>query len=186
MRSLIYVSVMSAAFAILAGCANMGDRVPAPQPERPRITAKIELQIPFDKWELTAEHKSEIAGFLKNLRSATKDRSAVNFDVVIVSGHTDRIGPLPYNMKISEQLAAIAKEHLINAENVDPKLIFWEGNGPKQPLPVTQFCDNTMKIDQRIDCLAPNRRITIEVVGTAQSLANVATESSADRPAVTR
>ena len=162
MRSLIKVCLTSAAFAIITGCANM-----APQPERLFITEKIELPIPFDKWELTAEHKAELAGFLKNLRTATKERSGVTFVTVIVSGHTDRIGPLSYNMKISERLAETAKDYLINAENVDPKLIFWEGMGPRQPLPVTQFCDDTMEINQRIHCLAPNRRVTIEVIGTA-------------------
>ena len=184
MRSLINVSLTTAAFAIIAGCANMGERSYL-QPELPLITEKIELHIPFDKWELTADHKSELARFLKNLRTATRERNAVTFDAVIVSGHTDQIGPLSYNMKISQRLAEMAKDYLVNAENIDPALIFWEGNGPKQPLPVTRFCDNRMEIKQRIDCLAPNRRITIEVVGTALPLANFPTESLATRLAAT-
>jgi hypothetical protein len=36
---------------------------------------------------------------------------------------------------------------------------------------VTKFCDNKMKRKQLIECLSPNRRVTVEVVGRAQSLA---------------
>ena len=51
-------------------------------------------------------------------------------------------------------------------KGIDQKLIFWEGKGPKQPIPVTKFCENKMKRKQLIECLAPNRRVTVEVVGT--------------------
>jgi len=33
---------------------------------------------------------------------------------------------------------------------------------------VTKFCDNKMKRKQLIECLSPNRRVTVEVVGTAE------------------
>ncbi len=32
---------------------------------------------------------------------------------------------------------------------------------------MTKFCDNKMKRKQLIECLAPNRRVTVEVVGRA-------------------
>ena len=141
---------------------------PAAKPEPLNITEKIELQnIPFDKAELTADNKKELGEFLGDLRKANKQRTVVTFGAVVVTGHTDRIGTLPYNMKLSERRAVVAKDHMVNAENVDPKLIFWEGKGPKQPIPVTKFCDNKMKRKQLIECLAPNRRVTVEIVGTA-------------------
>ena len=49
-------------------------------------------------------------------------------------------------------------------------MIFWEGKAFKQPIPVTKFCDNKMKRKQLIECLAPNRRVTVEVVGRAINL----------------
>jgi OOP family OmpA-OmpF porin len=81
-----------------------------------------------------------------------------------VTGHTDRIGSLKYNMKLSERRAVVVKDYLVSA-GVDQKVIFWEGKGPKQPIPVTKFCDNKMKRKQLIECLAPNRRVTVEAVG---------------------
>ena len=140
----------------------------AKKPQPINITEKIELQnIPFDKAELTDDNKKELGNFVGNLRKANKQRTAVTFGAVVVTGHTDRLGSIPYNMKLSERRAVVAKDHLVNAEKVDPKLIFWEGKGPKQPIPVTKFCDNKMNRKQLIECLGPNRRVTVEIVGTA-------------------
>lgn len=144
---------------------------PAAKPKKPQpinITEKIELQnIPFDKAVLTDDNQKELSSFLGGLRKANKQRTAVTFGAVVVTGHTDRLGTLPYNMKLSERRAVVAKDHLVNVEKVDPKLIFWEGKGPKQPIPVTKFCDNKMNRKQLIECLGPNRRVTVEIVGTA-------------------
>ena len=135
------------------------------------VEEKIELQgMPFAKAEMTADNKAELDKFLAGLRKATKARAPVQFGAVVVTGHTDRIGSLKYNMKLSEQRAVVVKDYLVS-KGVDQKLIFWEGKGPKQAIPVTKFCDNKMKRKQLIECLAPNRRVTVEVVGRAQSLA---------------
>jgi OOP family OmpA-OmpF porin len=72
-------------------------------------------------------------------------------------------------MKLSERRAVVVKDYLVST-GVDQKVIFWEGKGPKQPIPVTKFCDNKMKRKQLIECLAPNRRVTVEIVGTAVNL----------------
>ncbi len=157
-----------------------------PKPKKPNplnITEKIELQnIPFDKAELTDDNKKELNAFLGDLRKANKARTEVRFGAVVVTGHSDRLGSIPYNMKLSEQRAVVAKDHLVKAENVDPKLIFWEGKGPKQPIPVTKFCDNKMNRKQLIECLGPNRRVTVEIVGTAMPQPKPAAKP-ADKPA---
>lgn len=141
------------------------------KPKMLNITQKIELQgMPFGKAEMTDDNKKELAKFLASLRKATKARGPVAFGAVVVTGHTDRIGGLQYNMKLSERRAVVVKDALV-ASGVDQKLIFWEGKGPKQPIPVTKFCDNKMKRKQLIECLSPNRRVTVEVVGRAVSLA---------------
>jgi OOP family OmpA-OmpF porin len=148
---------------------------PAAKPKKPQplnITEKIELQgMPFAKAEMTADNRKELDDFVAGLRKATKARTPVEFGAVVVTGHTDRIGSLKYNMRLSERRAVVVKDYLVNNLKVDPKLIFWEGKGPKEPIPVTKFCDNKMKRKQLIECLSPNRRVTVEVVGRAQSLA---------------
>lgn len=153
---------------------------PKPKPKKPQmlnIEEKIELQgMEFNKAEMTADNKADLDKFLGALQKPTKARAAVQFGAVVVTGHTDRIGGLKYNMKLSERRAVVVKDYIVS-KGVDSKLIFWEGKGPKQPIPVTKFCDNKMKRKQLIECLAPNRRVTVEVVGRAQSLAKPKAEA---------
>jgi OOP family OmpA-OmpF porin len=137
------------------------------------VQYKIELQgMPFAKAQMTADNKKEADKFLAGLAKANKraKRGPVQIGAVVVTGHTDRIGSLAYNQKLSERRAVVVKDYLIS-KGVDQKLIFWEGKAYKQPIPVTKFCDNKMGRKQLIECLAPNRRVTVEVVGRAPRLA---------------
>ena len=194
LRKIYSFAGILAAISLLAACATEPEKkpdpvaapAPAPAPkmaekkaEKPKpakpsilnVEEKIELQgMPFAKAEMTADNKKELDTFLGGLRKATKAREAVRFGAVVVTGHTDRIGSLQYNMKLSERRAVVVKDYLVST-GVDQKVIFWEGKAFKQPIPVTKFCDNKMKRKQLIECLAPNRRVTLEIVGTAVSLA---------------
>ncbi len=135
------------------------------------VQYKIELQgMPFAKAEMTSDNVKEADKFLAGLRKAVKNRGPVTVGAVVVTGHTDRIGSLAYNQGLSERRAVVVKDFLIK-RGVDQKLIFWEGKAFKQPIPVTKFCDNKMARKQLIECLAPNRRVTVEVVGRAQPVA---------------
>jgi OOP family OmpA-OmpF porin len=134
---------------------------PKPKVEPINVELKIELQgIPFNKTELTADNKKELDEFM-----ATEVKPLNTVGAVIITGHTDRLGSEKYNKTLSEKRALGAKDYIVS-KGIDQKLIFWEGKGPKQPIPVTKFCDNKMKRAQLIECLAPNRRVTVEVVGT--------------------
>ena len=132
---------------------------PAPKPELMNIERKIELQgMPFDKAVMTPDNVKELDQFLADLKPVT-------LGAVIITGHTDRIGSLAYNQRLSERRAVVVKDYVVS-KGIDPKLIFWEGKAFKQPIPVTKFCSNRMKRKQLIECLAPNRRVTVEAVGT--------------------
>jgi len=134
---------------------------PAPKPEPRNVELKIELQgIEFKKTEMTADNKKELDEFM------TKEvKPLTTIGAVIITGHTDRIGSDKFNKTLSEKRALGVKDYVVG-KGIDQKLIFWEGKGAKQPIPVTKFCDNKMKRKQLIECLAPNRRVTVEVVGT--------------------
>jgi len=158
---------------------------PKPKPEFLNVEEKIELQgMPFAKAEMTADNKAELDKFMAELRKATKAREAVQISAVVVTGHTDRIGSLKYNMGLSERRAVVVKDYLVSM-GVDQKVIFWEGKAFKQPIPVTKFCDNKMKRKQLIECLSPNRRVTVKVGGRAESLAKPkpAAKPAAKKPA---
>ena len=155
----------------------------APKPKKPamvNVEQKIELQgMEFNKADMTAGNKADLDKFLGVLGKANKARGPVTIGAVIVTGHTDRIGSMKYNMKLSEKRAITVKDYIVS-KGVNQKLIFWEGKGPKQPIPVTKFCDNKMKRKQLIECLAPNRRVTVEVVGRAL---NLKPKAAAKKPA---
>ncbi|HEX2828797.1 MAG TPA: OmpA family protein [Burkholderiales bacterium] len=131
---------------------------PKPKPEMMNVERKIELQgMPFDKAEMTPDNVKELDKFMADLKPVT-------LGAMIVTGHTDRIGSLKYNQRLSERRAVVVKDYIVS-KGIDPKLIFWEGKAFKQPIPVTKFCSNKMKRKQLIECLAPNRRVTVEAVG---------------------
>jgi OmpA-OmpF porin, OOP family len=134
---------------------------PKPKVEPINVELKIELQgIAFGKPDLTDDNKKELDEFLK-----TEVKPLNTVGAVIITGHTDRIGSQKFNKKLSEERAIKARDYL-TGKGIDQKLVFWEGKADKQPIPVTKFCDNKMKRKQLIECLAPNRRVTVEVVGT--------------------
>jgi OOP family OmpA-OmpF porin len=137
---------------------------PAPKPIETNMEIKIELQgIAFKKTEMTADNKKDLDEFLKTeVGPLMKKPSSIG--AVIITGHTDHIGSEKYNKKLSEQRALGVKDYVVS-QGIDQKLIFWEGKAFKQPIPVTKFCENKMPRKQLIECLAPNRRVTVEVVG---------------------
>jgi OOP family OmpA-OmpF porin len=195
-----------AVISLLAACETAPEQKPAPapapapkpapkpepkpepakkaKPEFLNIEEKIELQgMPFAKAEMTADNKADLDKFMAALRKGSKAREAVQISAVVVTGHTDRIGSLKYNMGLSERRAVVVKDYLVSM-GVDQKVIFWEGKAFKQPIPVTKFCDNKMKRKQLIECLSPNRRVTVEIVGRAINLKpKPAAKPAAKKPA---
>lgn len=84
-------------------------------------------------------------------------------DLVLVTGHTDRLGSHQYNQKLSEKRADAVSAYLkskgVTAE-VDTL-----GAGKTQSI---KACDDKLPRKQLIECLSPNRRVVIEVRGLAQ------------------
>lgn len=76
----------------------------------------------------------------------------------IVSGHSDRFGTVDYNRELSEKRAEAVRDYLVE-KGVDPERIETFGYG--QTLPV-KSCSEA-KGATLIDCLAPNRRVVVEI-----------------------
>ena len=123
------------------------------------VERKIELQgMPFDKAEMTPDNVKELDEFLADLEACHAGRGDHH------GSYRPHRQPA-YNQRLSERRAVVVKDYVVS-KGIDPKLIFWEGKAFKQPIPVTKFCSNKMKRKQLIECLAPNRRVTVEAVGT--------------------
>lgn len=87
--------------------------------------------------------------------------SCTKIDLVLVTGHSDKIGSAAYNQKLSERRAKNVASYL-KAKGVSAKLET-SGAGATKP---AQRCDTALPRQNLIACLAPNRRVVIEVRGT--------------------
>ncbi|WP_246860502.1 OmpA family protein [Noviherbaspirillum sp. UKPF54] len=90
-------------------------------------------------------------------------RNCAKVDLIMVTGHADRLGSQQYNQKLSEKranaVAAYLKSKGATAE------IDTLGAGKTQPV---KSCADALPRARLIACLAPNRRVTIEVRGTSR------------------
>ncbi|WP_336950878.1 OmpA family protein [Acinetobacter sp. AS167] len=78
-----------------------------------------------------------------------------------ITGYTDRLGSMSYNQKLSQDRAESLKQYLAN-RGVNLNIVSSQGRGPAQP--VTE-CENNLSRTELINCLAPNRRVVIDVDG---------------------
>lgn len=104
----------------------------------------------FDKSVLKQEGKESLAILAKYI-------ATINLDVVIAVGHTDSAGSDAYNQKLGQRRADAVKAFLVSY-GVDSKRVYTESKGERQPI-----ADNKTKEGR-----AKNRRVEIEVVGTAK------------------
>ena len=139
---------------------------PAPAPVAQKVSLAADALFDFDKADLRAEGKTkldELAGKL----------SAINLEVIIAVGHTDRLGKEAYNQKLSEKRAAAVKTYLVS-KGVEANRVYTEGKGMKMPAldkdkkQITADCKGkpSSKNKKLVACLQPDRRVDIEVVGT--------------------
>ncbi|WP_237726132.1 OmpA family protein [Variovorax sp. CF313] len=84
--------------------------------------------------------------------------SARPVDSIRVTGHTDRLGSNSYNQALSLARASTVRDYLVQA-GVPAQAVQVQGKGESEP---KVQCTQTRRADL-IDCLAPNRRVEIEV-----------------------
>ncbi|HJV92842.1 MAG TPA: OmpA family protein [Azonexus sp.] len=122
-----------------------------------KVTVAADALFDFNKAVLRPEGKAK----LDELVSKAK---AIKLEVILAVGHTDRIGGDAYNQKLSEKRAAAVKEYLV-AKGIEANRVYTEGKGEKQPVTGNK-CKGDKKTKALIDCLQPDRRVDIEVIGT--------------------
>src|SRR5205823_3010389 len=138
---------------------------PPPPPAAPgvqKITLASKALFDFDKAVLKPEGKEAID---REIIAKLPDVSKL--ELVLVTGHTDRIGSQAYNQKLSERRANAVRDYLVS-KGVARDKIETLGMGKTQPVPGV-VCNQAYPKERKalIDCLAPNRRVEIEVKGEA-------------------
>jgi OOP family OmpA-OmpF porin len=106
----------------------------------------------FDKSNL----KSDEMGKLDALVQVFKEHNVKSAKIV---GYTDRIGAHEYNMKLSSKRADTVKHYLNSKINLEKTPVEMRALGEKDQV---KECKG-IKGDALIKCLAPNRRVEVEV-----------------------
>ena len=85
---------------------------------------------------LKAGGKEEIDAFWK---SDVIGKIPVAISAIIITGHSDRLEGS--STELSEARAKSVRDYLVS-RGIDQKVMFWEGRGSRQPVPVTKFCSS--------------------------------------------
>ncbi|OWT70268.1 MULTISPECIES: outer membrane protein OmpA [Alcaligenaceae] len=120
----------------------------APTPMASKVVFNADTFFDFDKATLKPEGRQLLD------QVATQARS-IDLETIIAVGHTDSIGTVAYNQKLSERRAAAVKSYLVS-KGIDPNRIYTEGKGKSQPVATNKTKEGR----------AQNRRVEIEIVGT--------------------
>ncbi len=143
---------------------------PAPAPATPpraapksapvshKVSLSADALFDFDKSVIRPDARSKLDQIVGKLK-------AVNLDAVIAVGHTDRIGSAKYNLKLSLRRAEAVKTYLV-AKGIAANRIHTEGKGSTQPVTKPGQCKGK-KSRKVIACLAPDRRVDVEIIGTS-------------------
>lgn len=124
----------------------------APQQCGVGITLASDQNFSFGKATLTKAAKQRI-----DQQIIAKLANCASTDLILVTGHTDRIGSEAYNRQLSAQRASNVANYL-KSKGISNKI---ETAGVGASAPILQ-CSNKLSRKKLADCLAPNRRVVIK------------------------
>lgn len=129
-----------------------------PEPKKPAIINLASTGFfEFNRATLTNEAKSTLD---KEVVAKLKDFGQIRY--INVNGHADRLGSALYNQKLSERRAEAVRAYLVS-KGADASQVETLGFGKTLPV---KSCPDQKERAQLISCLAPNRRVVVEIQGT--------------------
>ena len=136
---------------------------PPPPPPAPPMVSKVSFSadalFDFDRATLKPDGQRALDKFAGELKGA-------RFDQIVVTGHTDRIGSEAYNLKLSAARAEAVKRYLVAQGGVPATAIVTRGVDGAEPATRPGDCKGNKRTKALIACLAPDRRVEVEVTGT--------------------
>lgn len=130
----------------------------APAPIKERINLGADALFEFDKWQpgsMLLEGKAELDELAVKLRQY-QDLGETR---IVITGHTDRKGDDMYNMNLSQLRAQTVRSYLVQ-RGINPSSMIAVGAGKSQPV---KECPTNLPRQQEIDCLQPNRRVSLDI-----------------------
>jgi len=133
-----------------------------PAPPAPRkVTFSADSLFDFDKAIVKPEGRQRLDTLAGELKGA-------DFEIITVTGHTDRIGPHEYNLKLSTRRAEAVKAYLVESAGIPAAKIGAVGKDGSDPVTKPGDCRGA-KSPKVIACLQPDRRVEVEVTATKAS-----------------
>lgn len=135
----------------------------APQPVHSKAVfaadSSADSLFDFGKAVVKPAGKAAIDKFTAGLKGA-------DFDVIKVTGHTDRIGSKAFNQKLSLRRAEAVKAYMVESAGIPADKIEVAGVDGSDPVTKPGECKGNKKTKKLIACLAPDRRVEVEVTAT--------------------
>ena len=135
--------------------------VAPPPPPAPLMRVAFSADSLFDFNQSTVKPSGKQA-----LDKFSTDLRGTKYDVVKVTGHTDRIGGHEYNMKLSNRRAEAVKSYLVSSAGIPADRITATGVNGADPVTKPGECVGQKPTPKLIACLQPDRRVEVEVSGT--------------------
>ena len=123
------------------------------EPAFQKVTLDATVLFGFDKAVIRDEGKS-----LLNTEVVEKMKAHPEVELVLITGHTDRIGTEQYNQRLSERRAAAVKSYLVE-QGIEESRLHTEAKGEAEPVVA---CEGVYG-KKAIECLQPNRRVVVEI-----------------------
>jgi OmpA-OmpF porin, OOP family len=140
--------------------APLPEPKPVAKPEPPKKPSVITLSstelFEFNKATLTPEARAKLD---KEIVARAKDLGAIS--LVHIDGHADRLGSAQYNQRLSEKRAEAVQAYLVS-KGFDASKMETLGSGKTNPV---KSCPDQKERKALIECLAPNRRVVVELKG---------------------
>ncbi len=136
---------------------------PKPVVNKKQFTLKSDALFDFNKATLKPAGKDALDALVVEVKNLNPSEGSA-----IVVGYTDRIGSEKYNQALSERRAEAVRAYLVAQAPNAADMIKAEGRGEANP--VTGDTCNNIKDSKKtraklVECLAPDRRVEVEVNG---------------------
>lgn len=135
-----------------------------PKLETKHFSLKSDVLFNFNKATLKSEGKTELDRLFAEVRNIAPTEGHIK-----VTGYTDRIGSEAYNKKLSQHRAQSVVDYMVS-KGVPADRISAVGLGKSNPV-TGSSCNNIKQRKSLIECLAPDRRVEIDIVGSTDVVA---------------